>query len=96
MTKINAVRYAFLELGVENGVIVARTDSLGASLTQKIPITKTKGDLAWRYEKKLRHFRSYVLISGSIHIFTPPHRIILISLLLSTNILNTNLKSFFP
>src|SRR5690554_4122027 len=30
LAKINAVRYAFLELGVDNGVIVARTDSLGA------------------------------------------------------------------
>ena len=39
LSKINAVRYAFLELGVENGVIVARTDSLGAGLTQKIPVS---------------------------------------------------------
>merc|ERR1712018_195190 len=46
LAKINAVRYAFLELGVDDGVIVARTDSLGASLTQKIPVTKTEGDLA--------------------------------------------------
>lgn len=37
LSKINAIRYAFLELGVENGIIVARTDSLGASLTQKNP-----------------------------------------------------------
>lgn len=48
LAKINAVRYAFLELGVENGVIVARTDSLGASLTQKIPVSKQRGDLASR------------------------------------------------
>ena len=27
LAKINAVRYAFLELGVDDGVIVARTDS---------------------------------------------------------------------
>ena len=33
LCKINAVRYAFLELGVDDGVIVARTDSLGAGLT---------------------------------------------------------------
>ena len=33
-------RYAFLELGVEDGVILARTDSLGAGLTQKIPVSK--------------------------------------------------------
>ena len=30
LAKLNAVRYAFLELGVDEGVIVARTDSLGA------------------------------------------------------------------
>ncbi len=49
LAKINAVRYAFLELGVENGIIVARTDSLGASLTQKIPVSKQPGDLASIY-----------------------------------------------
>lgn len=49
LSKINAIRYAFLELGVENGIIVARTDSLGASLTQKIPVSKEKGDLASQY-----------------------------------------------
>src|SRR5210317_1178901 len=41
LAKINAVRYAFLELGVDEGVIVARTDSLGAGLTQKIPVSQT-------------------------------------------------------
>merc|ERR1712123_301377 len=46
LAKINAVRYAFLELGIEDGVILARTDSLGAGLTQKIPVSKTPGDLA--------------------------------------------------
>ena len=45
LAKINAVRYAFLEMGVEDGVIVARTDSLGAGLTQKIPVSQTAGDL---------------------------------------------------
>lgn len=49
VSKLNAVRYAFLELGVENGVIVARTDSLGAGLTMKIPVSKTPGDLGDRY-----------------------------------------------
>ena len=34
LAKIRAVRYAFLELGVDDGVIVARTDSLGAGLTK--------------------------------------------------------------
>ncbi len=49
LAKINAVRYAFLELGVEDGVIVARTDSLGAGLTQKIPVSTEPGDLASQY-----------------------------------------------
>lgn len=49
IAKINAVRYAFLELGVDDGVIVARTDSLGAGLTQKIPVSHEKGDLASQY-----------------------------------------------
>ena len=49
LAKINAVRYAFMELGVEDGVIVARTDSLGAGLTQKIPVSQTPGDLAEQY-----------------------------------------------
>jgi isocitrate lyase len=49
LAKINAVRYAFMELGVEDGVIVARTDSLGAGLTQKIPVSQYAGDLAEQY-----------------------------------------------
>ncbi|HBV77969.1 MULTISPECIES: isocitrate lyase [Vibrio] len=49
LAKINAVRYAFLEMGVEDGVIVARTDSLGAGLTQKIPVSQTAGDLSDQY-----------------------------------------------
>ncbi len=49
LAKINAIRYAFLELGVEDGVILARTDSLGAGLTQKIPVSRTSGDLADQY-----------------------------------------------
>ena len=51
LAKINAVRYAFMELGVDDGVIVARTDSLGAGLTQKIPVSQTPGDLAERYNQ---------------------------------------------
>jgi len=53
LAKINAVRYAFLELGIEDGVILARTDSLGAGLTQKIPVSKTPGDLASKYNSFL-------------------------------------------
>lgn len=47
--KINALRYAFLELGVEEGIIVARTDSEGAGLTQTVPVSNEKGDLASQY-----------------------------------------------
>ena len=49
LAKINAVRYAFLELGIDNGVIVARTDSLGAGLTQKIAVSTEPGDLGDQY-----------------------------------------------
>ena len=49
IAKLNAVRYAFLELGVDDGVIVARTDSEGAGLTQKLPVSKEPGDLASQY-----------------------------------------------
>ncbi|MGA0606313.1 isocitrate lyase [Phenylobacterium sp. VNQ135] len=47
--KLRAVRYAFLELGVDNGVIVARTDSLGAGLTKQIAFSKEPGDLGDQY-----------------------------------------------
>ncbi|MGB1192771.1 MAG: isocitrate lyase, partial [Pseudomonadales bacterium] len=53
LAKINAVRYAFIELGVDDGVIVARTDSLGAGLTQKIPVSSSEGDLASQYNDYL-------------------------------------------
>ncbi len=49
IAKLNAVRYAFLELGVDEGIIVARTDSEGAGLTQKLPVSKEPGDLASKY-----------------------------------------------
>jgi isocitrate/methylisocitrate lyase len=49
IAKIRAVRYAFLELGVEDGVIVARTDSLGAGLTKQIAVTHEPGDLGDQY-----------------------------------------------
>ncbi len=49
LAKIKAVRYAFMELGVDDGVIVARTDSLGAGLTQKLPVSQEPGDLASQY-----------------------------------------------
>ena len=53
LAKINAVRYAFLELGVDEGVIVARTDSLGAGLTKQIAVTNEKGDLGDQYNSFL-------------------------------------------
>ncbi|RDL43102.1 isocitrate lyase [Marinomonas piezotolerans] len=49
LAKIRAVRYAFLELGVDDGVIVARTDSLGAGLTKQIAVSKTANDLGAQY-----------------------------------------------
>jgi isocitrate lyase len=49
VSKLHAIRYAFLELGIDNGVIVARTDSLGAGLTQKIPVSQEPGDLGHQY-----------------------------------------------
>ena len=49
LAKINAVRYAFLELGIDDGVIVARTDSLGAGLTKQIAVTNEPGDLGDQY-----------------------------------------------
>ncbi len=49
IAKLNAIRYAFLELGVDNGIIVARTDSEGAGLTQKLPVSQEAGDLASQY-----------------------------------------------
>jgi isocitrate lyase len=49
IAKIRAIRYAFLELGVEDGIIVARTDSLGAGLTKQIAVTEEPGDLGDLY-----------------------------------------------
>lgn len=49
LAKIRAVRYAFLELGIDNGVIVARTDSLGAGLTKQIAVTNEPDDLGDQY-----------------------------------------------
>jgi len=53
LQKIRACRYAFLEMGVENGIIVARTDSLGAGLTKQIAVTKEPGDLGDQYNSFL-------------------------------------------
>jgi isocitrate lyase len=53
LAKVRAIRYAFLELGVEEGVIVARTDSLGAGLTKQIAVTNEPGDLGDKYNSFL-------------------------------------------
>ena len=53
LAKIRAVRYAFLELGVDNGVIVARTDSLGAGLTKQIAVSHEPGDIGDQYNSFL-------------------------------------------
>ena len=49
IAKLRAIRYAFLELGVEDGIIVARTDSLGAGLTKQIAYSHKAGDLGDKY-----------------------------------------------
>ena len=51
--KIRALRYAFLELGVDNGVIVARTDSEGAGLTKEIAVVNEPGDAGDTYNSYL-------------------------------------------
>ncbi len=53
LQKIRAIRYAFLELGVDDGIIVARTDSLGAGLTKQIAYSTQAGDLGDQYNSFL-------------------------------------------
>jgi len=52
-SKLRALRYAFLELGVDDGVIVARTDSEGAGLTKEIAVVKEPGDAGDVYNSYL-------------------------------------------
>jgi len=52
-SKIRALRYAFLELGIDNGLICARTDSEGAGLTKEIAVVKEPGDQGDRYNSYL-------------------------------------------
>ena len=49
LAKVRACRYAFLELDVEDGIIVTRTDSLGAGLTKQIAVSNEPGDLGDQY-----------------------------------------------
>ena len=53
VAKIRAIRYTFLELGVEDGIIVARTDSLGAGLTKQIAFSRELGDIGDQYNSFL-------------------------------------------
>ena len=52
-SKIRALRYDFLELGIDNGLICARTDSEGAGLTKEIAVVKEPGDQGDRYNSYL-------------------------------------------
>ena len=53
LAKLRAVRYAFLELGVDSGIIVTRTDSLGAGLTKQIAVSHEPGDIGDQYNSFL-------------------------------------------
>jgi isocitrate lyase len=53
LAKVRACRYAFLELGVEDGIIVTRTDSLGAGLTKQIAFSKEPADIGDQYNSFL-------------------------------------------
>lgn len=53
LAKVRACRYAFLELGVDDGIIVTRTDSLGAGLTKQIAFSKEPGDIGDQYNSFL-------------------------------------------
>ena len=53
LAKIRACRYAFMELGIEDGIIVARTDSLGAGLTKQIAYVREAGDIGDQYNSFL-------------------------------------------
>ncbi len=53
IAKIRACRYAFLELGVDDGIIVTRTDSLGAGLTKQIAVSNEPGDIGDQYNSFL-------------------------------------------
>ena len=51
---------------MDDGVIVARTDSLGAGLTQKIPVSREAGDMAAEYTKWLETEPATHLDDGEI------------------------------
>ncbi len=53
LAKVRACRYAFLEMGVEDGIVVTRTDSLGAGLTKQIAYSTKSGDIGDQYNSFL-------------------------------------------
>jgi len=53
LAKVRACRYAFLELGIDDGIIVTRTDSLGAGLTKQIAYSREPGDIGDQYNSFL-------------------------------------------
>ncbi len=53
LAKVRAVRYAFLELGIDDGIVVTRTDSLGAGLTKQIAVSHAPGDIGDQYNSFL-------------------------------------------
>ncbi|PZU25384.1 MAG: isocitrate lyase [Shinella sp.] len=79
VAKIRACRYAFLELGVDDGIIVARTDSLGAGLTKQIAFSVKEGDIGDQYNSFLdveevapgANLNGEVLITRGSKIFRP-------------------------
>src|SRR3546814_16061324 len=80
IAKIRACRYAFMELGVEGGIIVTRTDSLGAGLTKQIAFSKEAGDLGDQYNSFLDSETiegpgntGHVLVQPSGKPSPPPH-----------------------
>ncbi|MFT2215623.1 isocitrate lyase [Rhizobium giardinii] len=79
VAKIRACRYAFLELGVDDGLIVARTDSLGAGLTKQIAFSAKEGDIGDQYNSFLdceevaagEHLNGEVLITRGKTVLRP-------------------------
>ncbi|MDL2398727.1 isocitrate lyase [Rhizobium mayense] len=79
IAKIRACRYAFLELGIDDGIIVARTDSLGAGLTKQIAFSAREGDIGDQYNSFLdceevtdgQHQNGEVLITRGSKVLRP-------------------------
>jgi len=79
VAKIRACRYAFLELGIDDGIIVARTDSLGAGLTKQIAFSARQGDIGDQYNSFLdceevadgQHQNGEVLITRGSKVLRP-------------------------